>query len=327
MKPFLFRLSLFAAIQLLIACFVLWRGNPRDENHFFLAMHDKVQRMDQTQGPRLFLVGGSNVAFSIDSEALDGIGHTPINLGLNAGLGLDFYLGIVEERVRQGDIIVLIPEYELLSAAPSPSLQQSFAGICPELAKYLDLASEHKSWKYRMDHEALTTFHAWVHKAFQSQKESRCGVYYRQAFNEDGDMVAHRSLPRQGAISDSAVEFDPKMVRASLARLNAFARFCREQGAEVDYSYPPMPQERFAKSQAALAQFRELLDQELQVAQIDEPSDHVYESDQFFDTNYHLRGQAVADQTMQLRKSLESSRRAKNRDPLKTATTGHILGH
>ena len=327
MKPFLVRLSLFAAIQLLIACFVIWRGNPRDENHFYLAMRDKVQRMDQTAGPRLLLVGGSNVAFGINSEALAKREHTPINLGLNAGLGLDFYLKIIEERIRQGDIIVLIPEYELLSAAPSPSLQQSFAGICPDLAEYLDLPSEHKSWKHQMDHEALTTFHAWVHKAFQSRKESRCGVYYRKAFNEFGDMVAHRNLSRQADISDSAVEFDPEVVRASLARLNAFAKFCREQGAEVYYSYPPMPQERFAKSQAALTQFRELLDQELQVAQIDEPSDHVYPSDQFFDTNYHLRGQAVTDRTVHLRVSVESYRLAKNRDALKTAATGRNQRH
>jgi hypothetical protein len=323
----LLRLGLFAAIQLPIVCFVLMRGNPRDADHFYLAFHDKIERMDQTQGRRLLLVGGSNLAFGINSEALEGLGHAPINLGLHAGLGLDFYLRIVEERVRQGDIIVLCPEYELLSTEPNPSLQQSFVGHCPEFAGYFELPSAPShSWKYKLDHQALTTINTWVRKAFK-RGDNEGGVYSRKAFNEYGDLLVDRNRPRPGAIADFPVTFDPERMRTSIDKLNAFAKRCREQGAEVYYSYPPMPKERFAGSREALGKFKEQLDQELQIAQIDEPADHAYAMEQFFDTNYHLQGDAVTDRTVKLRESLETYRLANGSNPQRTARAGARLAN
>ena len=104
--------------------------------------------------------------------------------------------------------------------------------------------------------------------------------------------------------------------------MNAFAEHCRNRGAEVYYSYPPMPKERFAVAQPTIAEFQKLLDEELRVVQIDEPQDRLYESDQFFDSNYHLNGKAAADRTAGLLQSLETCRLAKNSSPLRTATAG-----
>lgn len=321
MKPFLLRLCLFAALQLVVAGFVLWRGNPRDENHYYLAMLDKIERMEQTSEPRLLFVGGSNVAFGLNCEAINGTGHVPINLGLHAGLGLEFCLRIVENHVRQGDIIVLIPEYELLSDAPSLGKQRDFVRICPTLARYFHAsADEAPTFKYQLDHQALATAHAWVNRAFKKRDSEDQGIYVRTSFNSHGDIVAHWNLPSKGEIAATPIAFDPKRVRETIQRLNAFAEHCRNQGAEVYYSFPPMPKERFAKAESTIAQFRELLDQELLVTQIDQPADRLYENDQFFDTNYHLSGKAATNRTERLIESLENCRRAKDSIHQRTAT-------
>jgi hypothetical protein len=327
MKPFLLRLSLFAAIQLLVAGFVVWRGNPRNENHWYLSMRDKIERMEQSTKSRLLLVGGSNLAFGIDCELLEETGLTPVNLGLNAGLGLDLYLRIVEDRVREGDIIVLSPEYELFTVDPPPSMQREFIRVCPELAHYLDVpADPGESWKYMLDQQALAVARAWVRKAFIStftkQPEEGGGIYSRTSFNCHGDITTHRNLPPLGKIEATLVAFDPVRVREMIERLNAFAEHCQSRGAEVYYSYPPMPKDRFAVAHPTVTLFQRMLSEELRVAQIDQPTDQLYENDQFFDTNYHLNGKAAADRTTGLLESLETCRLAKGSSPLRTATTG-----
>jgi hypothetical protein len=48
----------------------------------------------------------------------------------------------------------------------------------------------------------------------------------------------------------------------------------------------------------------------------------LYDNDQFFDSNYHLTGEAVADRTRGLIQSLETCRLSNRSSPLRTATTG-----
>ncbi len=320
MKPFLLRLSLFGGLQLLIALVVLLRGNPSDGNHFYLAIKDKVRRMEDTERPRLLLVGGSNVAFGIDSRMLEETGHVPVNLGLTAGLGLDFYLNLIKQRVRAEDIIVLIPEYELLSTPANPTVQKELLAVCPEFAPLFELpADAGPSWKYRLDHQALATIHVWVRNAFRRQDKGP-GIYRRGSFNEFGDMVAHLSLPRpEGDVTGAPIAFDRKVVEESIRKLNAFADYCQSRGAEVYFSHPPIPKERFDQSRKALSEYRRQLDQELKMPVIDGPAEQVYDNDQFFDTCYHLTGDAIAERTRRLKLALKNARPAANPIDLKTA--------
>ena len=47
MRSFLTRISLFLGLQMVVAAYVLHQGNPADEDHFYRAMYDKLDRMEQ----------------------------------------------------------------------------------------------------------------------------------------------------------------------------------------------------------------------------------------------------------------------------------------
>jgi hypothetical protein len=77
---------------------------------------DKMAVAAQIQAPRRLLVtGGSGAHYTIDSKALEqGLGFPVLNLGLDGPVGLDVILPSILDRVRPGDVVLLIPEYLIL---------------------------------------------------------------------------------------------------------------------------------------------------------------------------------------------------------------------
>lgn len=313
MKPFLIRLTLFGCLQMVIGSGVLMFGNPADDEYYYCAIYDKVKRLEHAeQMPRLLLVGGSNVAFGIDSCELADENLFPVNMGLHAGLGIDFNLKLIRERVQPDDIVVLCLEYELLLDRADESIKQEMVTACPGYVPYVyPDRSDWQAWRDFLDSKALSTARCWVEKSFQQQPVKWYGIYRRSSFNEYGDMVAHAEMPPQPKIDyDPLTRIKVDEVAPVVKRLNEFATQCRAQGASVYLSYPPMPRHRFAASRVGLHQLQKLLDRELEIPQIDRPSDHVYSADEFFDTYYHLTAETATRRTRKIRDSLLACRTA-----------------
>ena len=85
---------------------------PRYEETFMGELKEKVRLLDETPSPRLILVGGSGAAFGVDSclleEALPD--YHVVNFGMYAALGTSAMLDLSKSRVREGDLVILLPE-------------------------------------------------------------------------------------------------------------------------------------------------------------------------------------------------------------------------
>ena len=122
MKRFLIRITIFLAIQFVIAACLYLNSLNQSQLGFMAVFDDKLKMLQDRDQPHLILIGGSNILFGIDSEQLENqIGMPTINAGLHAGLGLLLFLDIAESYVQPGDVIVLIPEYPLLSSRLYPT--------------------------------------------------------------------------------------------------------------------------------------------------------------------------------------------------------------
>ena len=65
--------------------------------------------------PRLMLVGGSGMHYTVNSDYLtEKLGIEVFNMGLDGKLGLDVIFSTVLPEIRQGDIVLVIPEYLML---------------------------------------------------------------------------------------------------------------------------------------------------------------------------------------------------------------------
>ena len=96
-------LVLFAYILPAIIAFSL----PSNPNGYYKGYALKYNRLDTMNGPRLLILGGSEIALAINTQLLqDSLKMNVANLGLHAGLGIDLNLNDALKHSRKGDIVL-----------------------------------------------------------------------------------------------------------------------------------------------------------------------------------------------------------------------------
>ena len=82
------------------------------EDTFLGELKYKMERLQNTEGKRIILTGGSSVAFGVDSSLLEDAfeEYGTVNFGMYAGLGTTVMLELSEDEIRKGDVIILMPE-------------------------------------------------------------------------------------------------------------------------------------------------------------------------------------------------------------------------
>src|SRR5688572_21345445 len=103
MKILALKVALFLLLQgALFRAF--WNPDLPWETNYLAATIDKHQRLAGTRPPRIIFIGGSNLPFGIKSDMMQKeLGRPIVNMGLVAGLGIDFLLKEVAGQVRAGD--------------------------------------------------------------------------------------------------------------------------------------------------------------------------------------------------------------------------------
>ena len=293
MKTFLLKLALFFGVLglLLAAVFIAYTKKFPPEKSFYMASADKHRRLETLPTPRLIFIGGSSMAFGMDSGLVGArLKMNPVNMGLNAAVGLEFMLQEVEPFLRRGDVVVLAPEYLTFETyyRPLPEYVARLIECRPTVLRALTfrqlkelLDDGYKQHLGRVIRDVLG----------QSEGILEGGSYvhnHRNAFNENGDIVTHHGLkgPKLGAgrfkftgagTTDIAIE-----------HVNWFADAARKKGARVFYSHPPYEQRSYEKNRAAIHQLDDLLRARLNLPRLDSVEDMVFPTDQMFDTEYHL---------------------------------------
>lgn len=75
----------------------------------------KSKLVEEIDEPQIIVAGGSGVQYTINSDVMaESLGMPVVNFGLNGGIGLDLLLTTMLEKVRPGDIMLVIPEYSFL---------------------------------------------------------------------------------------------------------------------------------------------------------------------------------------------------------------------
>ncbi len=326
MRRVLVRLAIFGLIQLGIAMAIFPTAFSQPRPGYLAALEDKIHRLREFEGqPRVIFVGGSSVAFGIQSQIFEQQLQQPaVNLGLHASLGLDFYLRLIQQHGRAGDVVVLLPEYAMLLGHQqmSPEDLQRTLRSCPAAIPYLQ--GNLRSSKTFVDNMALSELAYWAQKGSIKRKNyvkskfrrwmrggnvaarrrrprrrrASDSIYRRASFNQHGDMIAHHGKARHASLKgEEPIRYDQVEVDRVIERLNQFASLCREGKIRVFFSYPPMPDTQFRESAATIGKLDAALRTSLaeDIAIVDSPEDSVFPESQFFDTVTHLSqsGQAL----------------------------------
>ena len=272
-----FAVTLVVAILMLLLCV-----KRIDPNNYLQAYTLKCQLLEDTPGPRLIFVGGSNLAFGIDSKRIaDSLGVNVVNAGLHAGIGIKFMLDDVSEYVREGDIVVIAPEYQHFYKSIDP---QTLA-IVHAIAGWKKIRLLDKSQLK----EVLRGVSAIVYH--RPDKAEYYEYYKLQNFNDQGDVTRHwidstcvKSIPVTTAIK---AQFDKSVSEYFIAKLDEI-----KQRATV-YIIPPVcRQSAFdAMSEAPFEVAQFLLENGSPF--VVHPQEHVLDDNYALDTDYHLNARGV----------------------------------
>lgn len=271
---------------------------PRDPQHYLAAIVDKHRALQRAASPKIVLIGGSNVAFSVDSRELaSSAGRPVVNMGIQAGIGLNFMLREVEPNLARGDVVVLIPEY-----------QHFFTTTYGESELISVLRFYPPAWRYVLTLPQLRNVLLWFpfyarERAIELLKRPvgkihPDSVYRRSRFNAQGDMDLHLvSSPSNFAKVRLFVgrPQDYQLNQQARELIEQFTARNASKGVRIYMLYPSIPDGLYGDWASNL----EILDRELRKSGrlhiLDRPQDAVLPADDFFDTAYHLTsaGRAV----------------------------------
>jgi hypothetical protein len=288
MARFAARLLSFLLLQAIVIGIVIapYRPNPQ---LFWAGTRVKHDRLASAASPRVIFTGGSNLAFGLSSAIVEEQlrPYAPVNMGLDAGLGLDFLLNEIDATLRPGDIVVLSPEYELFLGLRG--------GTASSLSRVIEQRPAHVRNLARVDivtlfDRGLGFFH-WVFANARRglDRQPITGAYSRSTFNAYGDAEWHLDRPsKRGRLTVAMEAYQQTPVDTStVGVLNRFHARCQARGVAVYLSHPPLPA-RYATAPSRLIEVEQRVHARLTIPALDRPAEMFFPEEAFYDTEYHL---------------------------------------
>jgi len=262
---------------------------------YYAVLPRMYDRLQQIREPKVIVVGGSNVAFGLQSELMEallasqGYDYTVCPFGLYAAVGTSAMLDLSRHTLQEGDIVILAVE-------PTPETMSEYFGAeafwkCAEEATEL-IGSLGKEKQAALAGNYIPYLQARYGILASGIPPAPQGVYAASSFNERCDLV----YDRPGNLM--AVGFDPS-VRVQLGDLqisDAFSGQVREycaaaskQGASVLLSFSPVNRSCIDDlSEEAVEAFFQTCSAAFSCPVISDPNRYILDSGWFYDSNFHL---------------------------------------
>ena len=292
-------------IFFLICGFVL----PAQYGDTFMGeLKSKYERLKETPGKRIILVGGSGVAFDCDSEMMDKFfsSYEIVNFGMYAGLGTKAVMDLSEAYIHKGDLVILSPEQS------NQTLSDYFNG------EYMWQAADGAFGMLRhIKSENFETMLGNFPKfaleklkyVLKGKNPSTDSIYQKKSFNAYGDIAldtCRENILTGGYDVNQKVRFTEDVVQQEfLGYMNAWAERLEKKGATVWYRYCPV-NELAVEEADNLAAYDAFLRQKLDFPVIGNPENSLMEAEWFFDTNFHLNQAGKEVNTIQLIRDIKA---------------------
>jgi hypothetical protein len=307
MKKFILKIlmmmTLLTGSLLALIIFIPSDTNP---NNFFCASIDKYALLRKNvEGPRIILVGGSNLALGVDSPLMEERLHRPvINMGLHAGLGLKFMINEVKPFIKANDVVLIIPEYDYF-LVPGAGFGQgttiiSLINVNSQALWYIN------SWdQFRQVVADLPTFiklKLSILRTYGIDRLSSRGrlienasvfspeaqsLYQRANFNANGDLIIPPTMEAPG-FGDGYGALPSVIQKKMIRYLNDFYSYAKKRQVTVIFIFPSFAEHDYTINKKQIDSLYQTLKNELYIPILSSPEESVFPDPLFFDTTYHL---------------------------------------
>lgn len=275
---------------------------------FMGELKSKYERLKETSGKRIVLVGGSGVAFDCDSALMDDFfpSYEIVNFGMYAGLGTKAVMDLSENYIHEGDIVILSPEQSEQTFSDYFNGEYMWQAADGAFGMLRDLKSENfEAMLGNFPRFALEK----LNYVMKGQKPQTDSIYQKKSFNTYGDIeldTCRENILPNGYDVNQKVRFTEDVVQPEfMDYMNDWAKRLEKKGAVVWYRYCPV-NKLSVEDMDDLAAYDVFLRQKLDFPVIGNPKNSLMEAEWFFDTNFHLNQPGKEVNTVQLIRDMKA---------------------
>lgn len=275
---------------------------------FMGELKSKYERLKETSGKRIVLVGGSGVAFDCDSALMDDFfpSYEIVNFGMYAGLGTKAVMDLSENYIHEGDIVILSPEQSEQTFSDYFNGEYMWQAADGAFGMLRNLKSENfEAMLGNFPRFALEK----LNYVMKGQKPQTDSIYQKKSFNTYGDIeldTCRENILPNGYDVNQKVRFTEDVVQPEfMDYMNDWAKRLEKKGAVVWYRYCPV-NKLSVEDMDDLAAYDVFLRQKLDFPVIGNPENSLMEAEWFFDTNFHLNQPGKEVNTVQLIRDMKA---------------------
>ena len=281
-------------------------------NAFVGALNEKYDRLYSIEEEKIVIVGGSSVAFGVDSAMIEKYTGMPVvNFGLYAALGTKLMLDLSRGAIGEGDIVILSPELDPQTLSLYFSADQTMTALDDDFSMFSSIAVDDRlsllggMWRFATEKLRLMLSGTVIDPE---------GVYNAKNFDERGDLTYEREANVMEAYYD---ENKPIKLEAGIVDedfidyVNEYVAYCESRGATVLFSYCPMNERAVEKkhtlvneNEAARREFHKYLSSVLDCKIIGDIETAIMDAAYFYDTNFHLNDAGRTMHSIQLTRDI-----------------------
>ena len=278
-------------------------------NVFVAALGDKYERLLATKNEKIVVVGGSSVAFGLDSERLSQrTGMEVVNFGLYATLGSKIMLDLSEDGLNSGDIVIFAPELNAQTMSLYFGAKSAWQAIDANHSLY-ETVKKNNGQDLA---DAKDEFIAEKLEYLEDGAPNPTGVYNRANFNKYGDVDYDRPYNTMtlGYDPNTVFNLDPaEFSEDFIAYFNSYCEKMKEKGVTVYFSFCPINSLSLAEgvTDETIDALNLYFHENLNCTVISDLNDYIMDWGYFYDTNLHLNDAGVIARTERLANDLRAA--------------------
>ena len=160
---------------------------PQFSETFVGALNEKYDYLHSVEGEKIVVVGGSSVAFGLDSERLSRYTGMPVvNFGLYAALGTKLMLDLSDSAIGEGDIVILAPELDPETFSLYFNSDTTLKALDDDFSMFFDVDID--NWPGMLSSMWEFSYQKWQRYTGMVQGSSAdSGIYLSKYINKYGD--------------------------------------------------------------------------------------------------------------------------------------------
>ena len=283
---------------LLVQCVLIGLAGSKVHGRFsetyYGELADMYRRVQETEGKRLIFLGNSAVAFGVDTrlleEELKNSGHEirVCSFGLYGAIGTRVMMDLLEEELREGDLVVLMPELGTQPLSLYISGEETLRAIEEMPGAFFSLDRE-------VQQVVIGAYLPFMVKEYLAreagEERTGSGIYAHASFDERSDLTREgremNGMP-DGVDANNPVHLEISLYEPAFVEYaNAYASRLSERGVRLFYGFCPLNKSAVNGDPVS---FYEEVEDLLSFPMLGNLDGSLLDADWFYDSNFHLNG-------------------------------------